>query len=86
MSVETKHWLFAYDDIAPALSVVEYGTKETIRKCVSDLTKGCSYIRQWAQDGMTVLDYGSHVRFLKIYPSLDIFVVEKGGENCGLES
>ena len=70
-----KYWLFSYDDLAPCLSIVDYGAKEEIRNRISELLKGCSYVRQWVDDGMTILDYGSHVHFLKVYPAFDVFVI-----------
>ena len=70
-----KHWLFFYDGIAETLEIVEYGDKDAIRAKLNELTKGFSYIRQWTADGMTHIDFGSHWRFFKIYPSMDVLAI-----------
>ena len=67
-----KHWLFFYNDIAGTLEIMEYGTVDEIRQKISEFVKGRPYIRQWTTGGMTSIDFGSHYRFLRIYPAVDV--------------
>ena len=74
-----NYWLLFYDDMIPSLSIVDYGTREQVMQTFHELTKKSHYYRQWISDGMTWLDYGSHTRFFKIYPAINLFEEDTDG-------
>lgn len=65
------YWLLRDD--GEYIHVIDYGTLDVIQLTFNALTEGCSYIRQWVEDGMTYLDYGSHRQMYRIYPAVDLF-------------